>query len=424
MNLDFHKQEYFTHVINNKGKLLEVPLRRGRDDAAFIDYLTFTFDKSILKDMIQSKSSVIWFRNPDDEVYIHYFSEVLQEIFGFGITEKRQGKGKFFYNAYYQLGSPDVNYGTVHIGGQRNTILVDLSGVGCQAALPDWEQRLYQFANTAERFSISRVDVAADFFNGEYSPLIALSDYKKGKFDVKGMRPKYKLEGTDWFNDDNSGKTLYIGRRGSSKFCRVYEKGKQLGDESSLWTRFEIEFRKNDCLIPNDILIKSGHFLTGAYPVGEKLFTSQALRIHASQKKVETTLDEKIFHGRNQVGKLVRYLLDSGWSGDDIANSLAAEKGKYPNGLKPLEYDCSSKDVEYLHQKKTFEEEAGLIELMQLLLDNNVPNNIIEQLNDDIEQYHHFKMLCNKSKQEMQSLLDEIFMKYSQPTFTRIIKNV
>ena len=35
----------------------------------------------------------------------------------------------------------------------------------------------------------------------------------------------------------------YIGKRTSSKFCRVYEKGKQLGDQNSLCTRVELEFK-------------------------------------------------------------------------------------------------------------------------------------------------------------------------------------
>lgn len=415
MNLDFKNPEYFTHVLNHKGKLLEVPLRRGREDGAFIDYLTFSFDKSTLNDRFSGEFAI--FEQPEDEVYIHFFSEVLQEIFGFGITEKRQGKGKFFYQAFYQLGSMDVNYGTVHIGGQRNTILVDLSGVGCQAALEGWEQRLYQFANVAERFSISRVDVATDFFTGEYSPLQALSDYKKGEFDVKGMRPKHKLEGTDWFNDDNSGKTLYIGRRGSSKFCRVYEKGKQLGDETSVWTRFEIEFRKNDCLIPLDILIKSGQFLAGAYPIGDKLFTSKAERILASHQKSETTLNEKIYYARNQVGKLVRYLSDSGWQPEKIVEALIGKPNAYPNGLKPLEYDCNAEEVAYVHEKplyrfEQFDYSLILGQLKSMLIERKVEQSVLDELDEDIEQFTYKRMAIRDDKEYLFKEIDEIFVKY------------
>lgn len=414
MILNFQNPEYFTHVLNNKGKLFEVPLRRGREDGAFIDYLTFSFDKATLHERM--KEHLLLVKKPDDEVYIHFLSEWLTEILGFGISEKRQGKGKFFYKAFYQLGSIEVNYGTVHIGGQRNTILVDLSGVGCQAALLGWEERLYKFALLAERFSISRIDVATDFFNGEYSPFQALSDYKKGSFDVKGMRPKYKLEGTDWFNDDNSGKTLYIGRRGSSKFCRVYEKGKQLGDETSLWTRFEIEFRKNDCLIPLDILISSGQFLAGAYQLGEKLFVSKAERISASHKKSETTLNEKIHYGRNQVGKLVRYLYDSGWDFEKIVQSLIAEEGKYPNGLKLLEYDCQAQKVEYVHEKPMYRFEHFnyvliLKNLKSMLIERKVDKRVLNELDEDIEGLE-FHQLRNKDKAYLFKEIDEIFAKY------------
>lgn len=417
--LDFNNPEYFTHVITNKGKLLEVPLRRGREDGAFVDYLTFTFDKTALHDRMALNFA--YFNGIEDEVYIHYASELLNEIFGFGITEKRQGKGKFFYNAYYQLGSKEVNYGTVHIGGQRNTILVDLTGVGCQAALIGWEQRLFNFGSIAERFSISRVDVAADFFNGEYTPLMALSDYKKGLFDVHGMRPKYKLEGTDWFNDDNTGKTLYIGRRGSSKFCRVYEKGKQLGDVESQWVRFEIEFRKNDVLILPEILVKAGQYLAGAYEVGKKLFKSAACRLVASERKAETTLDEKIYYGRNQVGKLIRYLFDSGWSFEQIGLSLIAEEGKYPDGLKPLEYDCQAKQVSYEHDKPLyrfdfFDDVNLLSRLKDMLIERKVNEDVLKQLDEDIQSFTFERHLMAQTDQldetKLLKRIDEIYIKY------------
>lgn len=415
MNFDF-RAEYFTHVLTVNGKLVEVPLRRGISDAAFIDYLTFTVSKTTFDEMLNQE--VVWHTQPDDEVYIYYISQILYEIFGFGITEKRNGRGKFFYESYYQLGPVEVNYGTVHIGGQRNTVLVDLNGVGCQAAKPNWEQRLYDFAQTADRFSISRVDVAHDFFNGEYSPIDAKNDYDMGKFRVKGMLPKYKLEGLDWFNNDLSGKTLYIGRRGSSKFCRIYEKGKQLGDKNSLWSRFEIEFRKNDTLILPDVLINSGQYLTGAYPVGQELFTNVAKRMDSSKRKLDTVLDEKIYYGRNQVGKLIRYLFDIGWNYEQIVKALIGIEGHYPSGLKPLEYDCKAVKVKYQHEQTL--ESTGLIKSQEeyvndmrnviTLLRQSEKNLILEKFDEDVE-FWQFHKRIGSGKAEM--LFDELFNKYS-----------
>ena len=75
------------------------------------------------------------------------------------------------------------------------------------------------------------------FFNGEYTPDQALLDHDNGHFDVHNMRPKSECRGTAWRNDDGSGKTFYVGKRGNSKFTRVYEKGKQFGDVNSSWVR-------------------------------------------------------------------------------------------------------------------------------------------------------------------------------------------
>ena len=48
MNLNFQNYEYFSHAITVGGKLLEVPLRKGQKDSAFIDALTFTIKKQTI----------------------------------------------------------------------------------------------------------------------------------------------------------------------------------------------------------------------------------------------------------------------------------------------------------------------------------------------------------------------------------------
>ncbi|HGO8429455.1 TPA: replication initiation factor domain-containing protein, partial [Neisseria meningitidis] len=97
-------------------------------------------------------------------------------------------------------------------------------------------------------------DIAKDFFNGEYSPNQAREDRNKGMFTCHHVKPKGECLGSDWEEDDEAkmtkGKTYGIGSRESSKYVRVYEKGKQLGDKTSTWTRFEIEFKAKDIVIP------------------------------------------------------------------------------------------------------------------------------------------------------------------------------
>ncbi|MBJ1817551.1 Replication initiation factor family protein, partial [Neisseria meningitidis] len=198
--------EYFSHFISNgNGKLLEIPQRRGRQDGVFIDWLSFTLhEDSLLK---VSGCPLV-----SDAEYMFVLSKKLEEILGFGITSRCKSKGNKFYDSMFRLGSEEVDYGEVHYGGQRNTVLIELKGVGCNIANPGWELRLKQFLEDSLRPRITRVDLALDFFDGEYTPEQALLDHDNGFFDNSNQRPKSETIGTAWRNEDGSGKTFYVGR--------------------------------------------------------------------------------------------------------------------------------------------------------------------------------------------------------------------
>lgn len=366
----FQDSENFTHSLtDSKGRVIDVPLRRGLKDGALIDYLTFTFH---LDSVIEYyKQRII-----GDNEMIQAASSLLNDIFGFGISHQLPGKGKFFYQSYYHLGPTDAAYGTFHFGGQRDTMLVDLNAVGCQASKKDWELRLYLFLSDAIKPRITRCDVAHDFFNGEYTPDRGLSDHAKGLFDRHNVRPKIECRGTAWHDEDHTGKTLYIGRRSSSQLCRIYEKGKKLGDKSSNWVRFEVEFRKHDCVIPLDILIYPGQYLGGAFPIGEQIFTSAASRIETSTKIVNLNFEQREFHARNQVGRMVRFYVDLGLPDSEIVKRLCGEEGKYPKGLNPAEYDCEAIKSYYLHDRGF--EPLSLDEYR--LVDDLIPSDLDMQL--------------------------------------------
>ena len=68
--------------------------------------------------------------------------------------------------------------------------------------------------------------------------------YHQGAFNRGGRPPKLKEAG-DWIKHCGYGRTLYLGARGNGKFLRIYEKGKQLGDRTSPWIRYEVELHSN-----------------------------------------------------------------------------------------------------------------------------------------------------------------------------------
>lgn len=140
-----------------------------------------------------------------------------------------------------------------------------------------------------------------------------------------------------------------------------------------------------------EILTAPGEFLTGAYPVGEQIFDTPSQRIEATQKKADTTFDDKLKHAKNQVGRLVRLLKELQWSDEEIVAALIAEEGKYPKGLHPMEYDCTSENVEYM-DLQTYEAQIGEI------------NDSIDELTHIAREIDHFDK-TNLSKTEQQNQL-------------------
>ncbi|MCP1773454.1 DNA relaxase NicK [Neisseria perflava] len=334
-------------LLDSKGRLIEVPLRRGRADSAFIDQISFTFHEDTL-----CLSAGIPFVS--DEEFIKEASFQMHKIFGFGITEKAKHKGNRFYDACWLMNGEQVQYGSVHFGGQNDTMLVELTATGCTAAKEGWELRLYEFISKAVKPKITRVDVAKDFFNAEYTPEQAKQDRLDGLFTSHHVMPKGRAEGYDWDSNDNSGKTYYIGSRESSKFTRVYEKGKQLGDSQSPWVRFEIEFKAKDIVIPFDVLKFPGQYWGGAYPVCKAMSEVQSDRMETKSESLEISIKSYYEFFKKQVGRGINGLLSlyPEKSKEQLFDEfLKPEHDFLPKKLAPEAYAVEFSKQEFLHEQ-------------------------------------------------------------------------
>lgn len=252
--------EFFKLVMTNdkKSPVKLVPNRMvGGDSVAFIDWLNFTIHESTLCDSTFERQCF------SDDDYMVYWSSQLEKMLGFGIT-RRMDRGRNFYQTSYMLGD---DFGFVCFGGQHSTILTMISGTGCAAASFGWESRLKNFLTyTADSPRITRVDLAHDVFDGvSYNVDRCSSDYDLGLFAAGGRSPNIELRG-NWRFPNGKGRTVYVGSRTNGKFLRVYEKGRQLGDESSDWTRIEVELKNVDRVIPFDVLTSPGAYLAASYP--------------------------------------------------------------------------------------------------------------------------------------------------------------
>jgi phage replication initiation protein len=250
---------------------------------AFVDYLSFTF------------------RN-HDPIKDHFpLRDVILGLFNIPIDCcQLANKGRNGYTHCITFGG----FGSLSWGGesQRNTIHVQISGQGCKL-ISDW-LAVYTWGITNDA-KITRLDLAHDDYTGVLLTIKkAVEWYDDGLFNSAGRPPKRRLI---YDFDEGDGQTFYVGCRGNSKFVRIYEKGRQLGDSESPWVRAEVEFLAKDQLITWESLLEPDAFLTGSYPAFAFLSEKQS-RFERIGREANLSLEKIIEWGRTSCGNLINAL--------------------------------------------------------------------------------------------------------------------
>lgn len=217
---------------------------------------------------------------------------------------------EFSVRLYSHVNHQVALIGIVAWGGNAGTAFVQLNGTYC-GLVRHWDL----IANTLEcvKAKLTRVDLAVDALEGEFSIEDAREWYRGDGFTAGGRRPTHSCEG-DWLElpdedvQHRRGRTLYVGRRENGKFARVYEKGKQLGNPYSSWVRFEGELKARDRVIPYDILRRPGEHFAGLYPCAEALVDVGAERIRTIREESEISLERLTVLCRSAYGRLIHVL--------------------------------------------------------------------------------------------------------------------
>lgn len=329
------------------GKVCEVTERRGwGGDSAFIDWLNITMADETFSGEWHGTDVVT-----DDQLILDC-SALCESLFGFGITKQRE-KGANFYKRSYVLGD---GYGMVCHGGQRNSLLISLSGEGCMAAKDGWEMRTFNFLRSkAVAGKITRADLAHDIFDGvAYEVDRALADYKSNLFNAGGRTPDCECRG-NWERPNGKGRSFYVGHRTNGKYARFYEKGKHLGDASSPWVRAEVEFKSVDRIIPFDVLIRAGEYLAAAYPaIG--WISKRAERIETKKKTASTNYETMMAWLHRQCGAALWAASVVEGSAENVLAKLV-QVGKVPARLSVPDFNCSA---EFIHHKEKSRERLPL----------------------------------------------------------------
>ena len=344
--------ETYTMLVLKKGKLVEQLFRRGiNGSTAFIDQLTFVIDKQTCANLFSE------FELKEDIDYVQNLNLYLYEIFGFACSHDRQ-KSANFYSSSYNLGDYENSYGLVCIGGgisasNADTICVEITATGLSAAKDGWEQRLYDFSELPQvsNFYYTRVDTARDYLDGSISLEQVLDWYFNGGFTCSIQRPKIRREGDDWENDTKNGRTVYFGSRMSSKLFRAYEKGKQLGMKESPWVRLEIEWRNRDLIIPKDIVLHAGDYMSTAYPCLVDLFqTDTPKRVLVKERIIQRGVEHTLKYLRMQGSRAINMLKDLGISAEEIV-SIFDPKVDLPKCVNPGQYFAEFLNIDFITHK-------------------------------------------------------------------------
>ncbi len=117
---------------------------------------------------------------------------------------------------------------------------------------------------------------------------------------------------------------MYVGNRKNGKLIRIYEKGKQLGDPSSPWVRWEVELHAKDRAIPWDVLLHPGEYVAGAYPCLSWV-SDRASRIQTIKEQDSITYDRLKQVASTSYGALLHVMLQREGSAERVIELLKRE---------------------------------------------------------------------------------------------------
>ena len=115
------------------------------------------------------------------------------------------------------------------------------------------------------------------------------------------------------------------------------------------------QLRNRDYIIPHDILIRPGEYLTGAYPVCARLFS----KFHENMSKAERiskteiiNLEHVLKYASQAVSPCINVLEQLGFDAEEITTLLKGGKFNLPKRLGADKNDCRQANQIYIHEMK------------------------------------------------------------------------
>ena len=328
---------------NTGGNLVTPPVLNQKDvvfvQKCKIDYLSFT--SRLLPHQL-----------------VELFSAVVRDI-----RVVPNPRGWVGYPASATIYRGDENVGLIAYGALHGRNYFSLSGAGCRY-WNDWACEIVRELLKDAQARITRIDLALDFYRGEYSYDDCEAALAAGKFSLKqgGRKPavdRYFSEGSY----GNKGRTLYVGAASSSKRMCCYEKGleqfgrlpaKWLEEQGAQavtshefdalpfggpgdvrvkdWLRMELRYANDDRDLDYDnyaIVVDRDAAFAGAYPVcAEVLELTDGVRPPTLMTELEGDIEKMKLACKDSYGGLVRAMR---LLGETPENIVAALMGPVPS---------------------------------------------------------------------------------------------
>jgi DNA relaxase NicK len=172
----------------------------------------------------------------------------------------------------------DLVLGRVDYGGdsQRGWVRWNLPGKGC-GWVQDWDAA--EGLEELDSCELRRVDIALTTWHGEVSHDAVVEAHQAGRFTTRGRPPELRQITS---SNPRAGRTCYVGKRGSDKLGRFYEKGFEMlrdmpeakraeiskidGCQVEDIYRCEIELQSETRPVPWEVIARRDQYFAGSYP--------------------------------------------------------------------------------------------------------------------------------------------------------------
>jgi len=278
-------------VLEGKRVKLMTRERSGvAEGGVIVDYFRCTVVRdALIRAGLPSKGDLLIDGLQTDQEITEDLARYWAKLLGFQPGELRAGRD-FYDHTFTVVDDDGHEVGSVSGGGegQRGTFCLSLKGQGCNFAQRGWEERVYRVLEPLGA-TITRIDLARDFFEGERGYDHAEAAYREGGFSYRGRAPSVYQHG-DF--EHGQARTFQVGKRDSGKLFRGYEKGHQFGLMDDPWFRAEVELRNHNRVIPLETLIRPAAFFAGAYAFCAELLSDvDPVRIPTGEKVVECSVE-------------------------------------------------------------------------------------------------------------------------------------